>query len=131
MELRKIKKHTPLLIAALAILGIVLFSSIDLCIFRRVTGLPCPSCGITRAYIYLFTGDIRGAFWMHPLFPIVPVIAVLFLVSRRTKKNFTKIYITIGILFLVVYILRMIFLFPHTPPFDYNYDSILGKLLFR
>jgi len=131
MGFRKIKKHIPLLLAILAIAAIAILSSVDLCIFRRITGLPCPSCGMTRAYLSLFNGDIGNAFFMHPLFPIVPVIAVLVIVARYRKKHFTKVYIAIGIAFIIVYILRMIFLFPHTPPFDYEYGSLLGRLLFH
>ena len=32
-----------------------------LCFFRRVTSLPCPSCGMTRAMAALTHGNLRGA----------------------------------------------------------------------
>ncbi len=130
MDIRKVKNYIPLLMALLVVAAFMLLSNVDLCIFRRVTGLPCPSCGMTRAYISLFKGDIANAFFMHPLFPLVPVIAVLLIVSRYKEKHFTKTYIAIGIAFLIVYIIRMIFLFPHTPPFDFEFSSLLGRILF-
>lgn len=130
MEFRNLKKHIPIFLAILALVSIVIFSSVDLCLFRRVTGLPCPSCGMTRSYISLFRGDIGNAFFMHPLFPLIPFIALLFFIGRYKKKHFTRTYIAIGIAFLVVYIIRMIILFPHTPPFDYEYGSLLGRILF-
>jgi hypothetical protein len=37
------------------------------CIFRLTTGLPCPSCGSTRAFGRLFHLDLAGAFAMNPL----------------------------------------------------------------
>src|SRR3954470_12689011 len=30
-----------------------------LCPFRTLTGLPCPLCGGTRAFVYFFNGDAR------------------------------------------------------------------------
>ena len=130
MGIRKVKSYIPVIAAILILGAIAVFSSVDLCVFRRITGLPCPSCGMTRAYISLFKGDISGAFLMHPLFPLVPVIAALVIIARYKKKHFTWLFITFGVIFIVTYIIRMIFLFPHTPPFDYEYSSILGRLLF-
>ena len=33
-----------------------------MCPFKLLTGVPCPGCGMTRAYLHLFEGDIQGAF---------------------------------------------------------------------
>ena len=32
-----------------------------LCLFRRVTSLPCPSCGMTRAFVALARGEFARA----------------------------------------------------------------------
>jgi hypothetical protein len=37
------------------------------CSFRKISGLPCPGCGGTRAFYYLFQGDIRKSFLSHPV----------------------------------------------------------------
>jgi uncharacterized protein DUF2752 len=47
------------------------------CLFRAATGLPCLTCGATRALGDLVTGDVSGALAMNPLatlgaFAIVP-----------------------------------------------------------
>lgn len=47
------------------------------CLFRATTGLPCLTCGATRALAELVTGDVRGALAMNPLatvgaFALVP-----------------------------------------------------------
>jgi hypothetical protein len=37
------------------------------CAFKAVTGLPCMTCGTTRAFARLFTLDLGGAVHMNPL----------------------------------------------------------------
>lgn len=127
----KLKKYIPIILAAAVLLAFAFFSDTGICVFRRVTGLPCPSCGMTRSYLALFRGDIKTAFFMHPLFWMIPIIIGLILYSHYKKVYFTKVYVIIGIIFIAVYIIRMIFMFPHTYPFDYEHSSILGRILFH
>ena len=46
------------------------------CPFRRLTGLPCLSCGTTRAALSLLRGDLAAAFHFNPL---STVLALAFL----------------------------------------------------
>jgi hypothetical protein len=43
---------------------------IALCLFKQLTGLPCPSCGSTRALGRLAQFDVWGALSMNPLFVV-------------------------------------------------------------
>jgi hypothetical protein len=52
--------------AAVALLGLDRLP-IAVCTFRAVTGLPCLTCGATRAAARLAFGDVAGAFAMNPL----------------------------------------------------------------
>jgi hypothetical protein len=45
-----------------------------LCPFRRITHLPCPGCGMTRALLALLRGDLHSALAVHPLSPFVAVL---------------------------------------------------------
>lgn len=53
--------------AWLAYSGMSVSSSFNPCIFRHVTGIPCPSCGSTRSVLSLINGNILGAIQWNPL----------------------------------------------------------------
>lgn len=42
-------------------------ANFSLCYFRTVFGIPCPTCGGTRAVILLLEGDVLGSFYRNPL----------------------------------------------------------------
>jgi len=39
----------------------------SVCLFKEVTGLPCPSCGTTRSLLLLMNGEFRASLLMNPL----------------------------------------------------------------
>ena len=61
----------------------------SVCVFKAVTGWPCPTCGSTRALGRLLEGDLPGASAMNPLAVLVGVavalwgLADLALLARR------------------------------------------------
>ncbi|MGC4933871.1 DUF2752 domain-containing protein [Gordonia sp. DT30] len=61
-----------------------------LCPFRLVTGLPCPGCGLTRAWVYACHGDWAQSFAAHPFgLPMVAAVlalAVAVLACRITRR---------------------------------------------
>lgn len=48
------------------------------CLFHQVTGLPCLTCGMTRAAIYLSEFNLPLSFHYNPLLPIVFFSLLLF-----------------------------------------------------
>ena len=55
------------------------------CPFRLITGLPCPGCGSTRAWIAFLHGDVEAAVAANP-FAVVLCSALLLLVSWRVAS---------------------------------------------
>jgi hypothetical protein len=53
-----------------------------LCTLRRITGVPCPGCGATRAVAALAQWDVLRAFAMNPIF----VAALLLFVSLMAMR---------------------------------------------
>jgi hypothetical protein len=62
-----------------------------LCPLRAVTGIPCPSCGLTRALAHLERGHLALALKFHPFSPLILVLAlalfVLLLLELVTHKG--------------------------------------------
>ena len=89
------------------VLGLILFLSmmleaapekIQLCHFNRITGLPCPSCGMTRAFISLGHGDLSRAFFLNPaspfLYSAVCIGLFLALLQIVTRRRYIEIFWT-------------------------------------
>ena len=55
---------------------------VRLCLFKRITGVPCPTCGSTRSVLHLLGGDIAGAFRMQPFVFAAAVIFTAALLLR-------------------------------------------------
>lgn len=45
----------------------------SVCLFRRALAIPCPGCGLTRAFGHLARGEWREAVKDHPLAPLLAV----------------------------------------------------------
>jgi hypothetical protein len=48
-----------------------LFGAIPICLFRRITGLPCPGCGLTHSFSALSRGEVAQAALCHALGPVL------------------------------------------------------------
>lgn len=75
-------------------------SSVDLtvCIFKRVSGLPCPSCGISRAVLMILQGEILQSLFLNPLgFAVFLIICIapLWIIwdSLNQKASFYLFYL--------------------------------------
>lgn len=79
-------------------LGLLLFAAVFLlyavvieCPFRRITGIECPFCGMTRAHAALFCGDIKAAFGHNRVFFLgLPTVGLIYAVSKSYKNKALK-----------------------------------------
>ena len=67
---------------------------VALCHFKRFTGVPCPTCGGTRAALRAGEGDLWGSFLANPLLftlliGLTIVVALRFLGGRRLDLGLT------------------------------------------
>lgn len=98
MDVRIRKLYTFFFIASLAGFSWLTYSLITythkssgVCIFKSVTGIPCPSCGSTRSVISLISGDPMSAVRWNPfgfiivvLMFVIPVLLAYDLVFNKT-----------------------------------------------
>ena len=79
------------------------------CLFRSITGIPCPGCGLTRAWRSALLGDVSSAFRWHPMFWSVPVLAVYIVFDpRRLRRVRVPVLIVFAAGFLGVYLARLL-----------------------
>lgn len=104
------------------------------CTFQSTIGLPCPGCGLTRALLAALHGRFQEAFSLHPLFWLAPlvILAVLILLAvapdRLSDPKLNRLWLGLAILFMVVYLVRMVFYFPDREPLTWNDQAILPRL---
>jgi len=92
---------------------------VQLCLFKRLTGVPCPTCGFTRGAISLLSGHIAQAWLYNPLlylvltlFLAVTAVRVIWARSIRinlTDKEHSAIWILAGLLFFANWIYVILF----------------------
>lgn len=68
----------------------VVNNQVQLCMFHNVTGIPCPSCGTTRAMIQLLHGHFAEAFRLNVLcylqaffLLILPILLAVDLIGNK------------------------------------------------
>ena len=62
------------------------------CIFKGITGLPCPACGSTRATFQLFKGELLNSVLINPLGILTDVlifISISWMIVDIIKGNET------------------------------------------
>lgn len=51
------------------------------CSFFRLTGVPCPGCGLTRACMLLAKGDVQASIKFHAFAPIFIVLITILIIA--------------------------------------------------
>lgn len=101
-------------------LQILLEGAFKLCWFKALTGLNCPSCGLSRAFFALFSGRPLQALKLNPFMLIFSLVifAQFFLQIffkrsmslQATPKERNILYISLGALFILNWIYLLFFL---------------------
>lgn len=129
--MKKILHKYWLVFLAVYAVGMVLFSyltGINICLVYSITGIPSPTCGMTRAWVFFLQGELYNAFFYHPLFWLV-ILFPLPIVIKRLKQRQHIFYISIMAVFIVVWVIRMATMFPHTPPMNFNLNALWLRFL--
>lgn len=103
--MRKLLKE----ILQIVILGVVFYFTDTTCLWRKITGIPCPTCGVTRALMSLLRMDFQSYIYYNCM--AVPLVIATFLLLFCREEN--KLFKSIGIIILCFnipyYLFRLIY----------------------
>ncbi|MGB4985447.1 MAG: DUF2752 domain-containing protein [Erysipelotrichaceae bacterium] len=111
MSKKLIIKHLLVIVSLLVYVFAVWYFQIY-CPIRFVFGIPCPTCGMTRATISFLRCDITSALNYHGLFFLILPLLLLyphFSLFIKDKKKINFITIIIAIVIFSYYIYRLFY----------------------
>lgn len=85
----RIKNGILLILVGISLFMIFHFSLRPECLFKKMTSIPCPACGLTRAYLEILKGNIIQSFSYNilavPLF--IGMLISIWLIIEGFFKN--------------------------------------------
>lgn len=131
--LSDIKEYFPAVLVFFVYYIIIHMIRAAFCPLINLTGFPCAGCGLTRAFLYIATGQFEKAAYMNPM----SFLIILFLLYcgyfryiRGTGIKCFKLLFTVLILsMLAFYGIRMYLYFPDRIPYVYTDRNFLGKMV--
>lgn len=105
---KNIISYIKLILIFIAICMFLHFTKIG-CPIKFLTGISCPGCGMTRAWLSVLHFNFSDAFYYHPLFWIVPIVLLIEIFKEKIPKKLYKYLMFFNTtLILVVYIIRLL-----------------------
>ena len=102
-----------LAILLIAMLYYVLIYILDTtCLIKKMVGVDCPTCGMTRSIICLINGDVLG--YLSYNFLALPTFLVVYLSfhikKEKTKKIMNALIIVLALMIFLRYIIKILYL---------------------
>jgi len=60
------------------------------CPFFKLTGIPCPGCGLTRACLLLLRGDVQASIKFHAFAPVFLVLISILIIGTLLPRSLTE-----------------------------------------
>lgn len=80
-------------VAAVGILALAAhFSGLTFCPLKRLLGIPCPTCGTTRAFVLLLGGEPREAFATQPFALVALPLLLLCVMVPRIRTSVSALW---------------------------------------
>lgn len=80
------------------------------CIWKNNFGFECPSCGLSRAWLFAIKGDFPSAFSMHPMFFYPPLLLIYLTLKRPVCSRKVDIFIlsVLGLMYIALYLFKLL-----------------------
>lgn len=116
---KHIKKFSFILI--LVIIALLVME----CPIQTMFGIPCPGCMMTTALYYLVQFDFKSAYYFNPAIYLLLIMLIPLVYSYyRNKSLFNKLLWITLVLWGMIYLYRMITIFPEFPMVYVEENSI-------
>lgn len=127
------KNHKNFYIIVISLLIVFVMSLFGLyrCPSSYLFGIPCPTCGLTRALFSLLSFDIKKSFYYHALWPLFFIVLFLYVfyefdIIRLSYKQRKLIFYFLVFIILTYYLIRIVCKSPITT-FRFN-ESLIYKI---
>lgn len=126
-------KQYKWLIIAFAIWNVIVRSVFHaFCPILIFFGIPCGGCGMTRAICFILTGQFKRGMQLNPaaliwLGILFYIVFVRYFLGKRVKGICVCLGIAVGMSY-VIYLYRMVTLFPGNPPLVFHQKCILEQI---
>ncbi len=134
-ETKKKIKIGILFLVVVAVVSIIVNILTDgkgtICIISNTTGIPCPSCGLTRSVMLVLQFKFKEALTYHPLVYLLPIWIPLlgYGILKENGKVVTYTIYSIGIIAIGLWVVRMFLYFPDVEPMTYRWESLFGNII--
>ncbi len=80
------------------------------CLSKAIFGVPCPVCGMTRAYLSLLRFDLEAAMRYNPAFPVFPIIClfgILAVIDKKRTRTWFIAFVSALLVLIIIWIIRL------------------------
>ncbi|WP_052301792.1 DUF2752 domain-containing protein [Butyrivibrio proteoclasticus] len=128
--IKDLRRNATFIIIVAVLWGILNLLFHRFCPVVLICGYPCPGCGITRAFWAFVTLHPVKALHYNPVYPLWLAFLLAAFWTRYVRgKSLKGLYYPLlftGVLTILVYIYRMIFMFPGDEPMVYVHDNLFS-----
>ncbi len=98
IDLKAARGFGAAMLAVAAVRPVLPVEVVPPCPLRTLTGVPCPLCGMTRGVTAAVHGQIGHALFLNPGSIAAVILAVVLLVSWRTRSVTVRVWMVVGVL---------------------------------
>ncbi len=92
------------------------------CPFKAIFHIPCPGCGMTRAFLSLLSGNLQASWVWHPmLIPTLILIPAMLVSYRKNPKAFKILAWSWAVMMIACWLWRLFMVFPNQPLYGVSF----------